>query len=43
MTPLLYATLTRTAYTAPANPGPIVIHAANASQAICERNSITYK
>jgi hypothetical protein len=44
MTPaLLYATLTPTAYPAPNDPGPIVIHAANASQAIRERNNITYK
>jgi hypothetical protein len=43
MTPPLYATLTPTAYTAPNNPGPIVIHAVNASQAIRERNNITYE
>jgi hypothetical protein len=43
MTTVLYATLTPTAYTVPDDPGPVVIHAANASQAIRERNSITYK
>jgi hypothetical protein len=43
MTAVLYATLTPMAYTVPDDPGLVVIHAANAPQAIRERNSITYK
>jgi hypothetical protein len=43
MTTVLYATLTPTAYTVPDDPGPVITHTANASQAIRERDTITYK
>jgi hypothetical protein len=43
MTTVLYAALTPTAYTVPDDPGPVVTHAANASPAIRERNTSTYK